>query len=552
MIKKLHVSNFAIIDDINLEFKPNMTSLTGQTGAGKSLIIDCISLLLGARADLDMIRYNETKATIEGVFDYKNKKIDEILDKYGIEKSEELTIKREVSKRSSIMVNNSNVTLNQLKEISLYLADIHVQNDTYKLVNPDNYINIIDMFSDKTIDSLYNNYLFDLSSYKETLKEYKDLINKNNEVNEKLDLLKFQYDELSKLDLKENELDNITKEINTLNNYDKIFNNLNYALEKLENIDDIYDSISFLKKINDYDEAYDNYVNTLESAYYNIDDIKSEIKKSISSMDFNKDYLDELIERENELKRISKKYKMDINELIIHINKIKKEIDKCENYDEYVSNIHKELIKKHQKVVESSKKLEELREKTGKILSKELINVCKELDLENINFQTSFTYNDVSDPLNSIFYDTGISNIDFLISLNKGEPVKPLSKVASGGELSRIMLGLKTILSSKQNLSLMVFDEIDSGISGVTASHIAKKIKEISNNTQVLCITHLPHVASISDHQLYISKYEKNDRTYTKVEELSYEDRVKQIAIMISGDKITESALNNAKELLKA
>ena len=144
------------------------------------------------------------------------------------------------------------------------------------------------------------------------------------------------------------------------------------------------------------------------------------------------------------------------------------------------------------------------------------------------------------------------SNIDFLISLNKGEPVKPLSKVASGGELSRIMLGLKTILSAKQNLSLMVFDEIDSGISGVTASHIAKKIKEISNNTQVLCITHLPHVASISDHQLYISKYEKNDRTYTKVEELSYDERVKQIAIMISGDKITESALNNAKELLKA
>lgn len=552
MIKTLHVSNFAIIDDINLEFKPNMTSLTGQTGAGKSLIIDCISLLLGARADLDMIRYNESKAVIEGVFDYKNKKIDEILDKYGIEKKDSLTIKREISKRSSIMLNNTSITLNQLKEISFYLADIHVQNDTYKLVNPDNYINILDMFSDKEIDNLYNNYAYDLSCYKDTLKEYKDLINKNNEVNEKLDLLKFQYDELSKLDLKENELDNISKEINTLNNYDKIFNNLNYALERLENIDDIYDSISYLKKINDYDEKYDNYVNNLESAYYSIDDIKSEIKKSISNMDFNKDYLDELIERENELKRISKKYKMTIDELIIHINKIKKEIDKCENYDEYVSNIHKELIKKHQKVVESSKKLEELREKTGKILSKELIKVSKELDLENINFEVSFNYNDVSDPLNSIFYDSGISNVDFLISLNKGEPVKPLSKVASGGELSRIMLGLKTILAEKQNLSLMVFDEIDSGISGVTASHIAKKIKEISKTTQVLCITHLPHVASISDHQLFISKYEKDGRTYTKVDELDYDERVKQIAIMISGEKITESALNNAKELLKA
>ena len=552
MIKKLHVSNFAIIDDINLEFKPHMTSLTGQTGAGKSLIIDCISLLLGARADLDMIRYNETKAIIEGVFDYKNKKIDEILDKYGIEKKDNLTIKREISKRSSISINNSSVTLNQLKEISFYLADIHVQNDTYKLVNPENYINILDLFSDKIIDDLYNDYAYDLSNYKETLKEYKDLINKNNEVNEKLDLLKFQYDELSKLDLKDNELDNISKEIESLNNYDKIFNNLNYALEKLDNIDDIYDGINYLKKIKDYNEAYDNYVNTLESAYYNIDDIKGSIKKSISNMDFNKDYLDNLIERENELKRISKKYKMSINELIEHINKIKKEIDRCENYDEYVNNIHKELIKKHQKVVESAKKLEDLREKTGKILSKELIIVSKELDLENINFEIKFTYNDVTDPLNSIFYDTGISNVDFLISLNKGEPVKPLSKVASGGELSRIMLGLKTILSSKQNLSLMVFDEIDSGISGVTASHIAKKIKQISKDTQVLCITHLPHVASISDQQLYISKYENNGRTYTKVSELSYDERVKQIAIMISGDKISESALNNAKELLKA
>lgn len=552
MIKTLHVSNFAIIDDINLEFKPNMTSLTGQTGAGKSLIIDCISLLLGARADLDMIRYNESKALIEGVFDYKNKKIDEILEKYGIEIKDDLTIKREISKRSSILVNNSPITLNGLKELSFYLADIHVQNDTYKLVNPDNYINILDLFSDKKIDELYNNYTYDLSMYKDTLKEYKDLINKNNEVNEKLDLLKFQYDELSKLDLKENELDNISKEINTLNNYDKIYNNLNYALEKLENIDDIYDSISFLKKISDYNDSYDNYINTLESAYYSIDDIKGEIKRSISNMDFNKEYLDELIERENELKRIVKKYKMSIDELIIHITKIKKEIDKCENYDEYVSNLYKDLLKKHQKVVESAKKLEELREKTGKILSKELVNVSKELDLENINFEISFKYNDVTDPINSLFYDYGISNVDFLISLNKGEPVKPLSKVASGGELSRIMLGLKTILSSKQNLSLMVFDEIDSGISGITASHIAKKIKEISKNTQVLCITHLPHVASISDNQLYISKYEKDGRTYTKVEELSYDERVKQIAIMISGEKITESALNNAKELLKA
>ncbi len=552
MIKKLHVSNFAIIDDITLDFKPNMTSLTGQTGAGKSLIIDCISLLLGARADNDMIRYNETKATIEGIFDYKNSKIDEILDKYGISKKNDLTIKREVSSRSKILVNDTSVTLNQLKEISFYLADIHVQNDTYKLVNPDNYLNIIDLYSDKEIDELSNNYTMSLLEYKEALKEYKDANNKNDEIYEKLDLLKFQYDELSKLDLKENELDNISKEINVLLNYDRIYNNLNLALEKLESVDDLYDSANYLKKIKEYDDTYENYTNVIENAYYSIDDIKSEIKKSISSMDFDKDYLETLQERENELIRITKKYKMSINELINHINKIKKEIDKCENFDEYVSSCYKDLEKKFKKLVENAKKLEDLREKTAKILSKELVKVSHELDLENINFEISFKYNDTTDCVNSIFYDTGISNVDFLISLNKGEPVKPLSKVASGGELSRIMLGLKTILAAKQNLSLMVFDEIDSGISGVTASHIAKKIKEISKSTQVLCITHLPHVASIADTQLYISKYEKDNRTYTKVEELDYNNRIKQIAIMISGDKITESALENAKELLKA
>lgn len=550
MLKKLHVSNFAIIDDINIEFDPHMTSLTGETGAGKSLIIDCISLLLGARADSDMIRYGETKATIEGVFDYKNKKIDEILDKYGLNKQDELIIKREISKSSKILLNNAQISLNQLKEIAFYLGDIHVQNDTLKLVNPENYLSIIDTFSNKKIDNILNDYVMQLSFYKDSLKEYKNALNKNDEMYEKLDLLKFQYDELSKLDLKENELDDITKEINVLSNYDKIYNNLNEAIEKLNSIDDLYDSFSSLKKISDYDTDYETYEKVIEDSYYTIDDIKSNLKKKLSSMDFDKNYLDSLIERENELRRISKKYKMDINELIIHINKIKKEIDKCENYDEFVKDCYNDLKKNYDKLVVSAKKLEEIREKVSIELSNELIKVCKELDLENINFKIDFKLNDITDIANANFMEDGISTVDFLISLNKGEPLKPLSKVASGGELSRIMLGLKSILASKQDLSFVVFDEIDSGISGITASHIAKKIKEISKITQVLCITHLPHVAAIADNELYISKYEKDARTFTKVEKLEYNERVKQIAIMISGDKITNSSIASAKELL--
>ena len=550
MLKKLHVNNFAIIDDITLEFDPLMTSLTGQTGAGKSLIIDCIGLLLGARADSDMIRYGESKAIIEGVFDYKNKKIDEILNNYGINVLDELIIKREVSKNSKILLNNAQISLNQLKEISKYLGDIHVQNDTYKLVNPENYLQIIDMFGGKNIDDLFNDYSLSLSLYKDELKEYKEAINKNDEVYEKLDLLKFQYDELSKLDLKENELENIEKEINVLSNYDKIYNNLNEAISLLDSIDNLYDSFNALKKIESYDSELENQAKIIEDSYYNVDDVKSGLKKKLSNMDFDKNYLDELIERENELKRISKKYKMDINELINHVNKIKKEIDKCENYDEFVKESFNSLKKRYDDLVIKAKKLEAEREKVGKTLSLKLVEVCKELDLENINFDIKFNLTDISDVVKANFLDDGISNVDFLISLNKGEPLKPLNKVASGGELSRIMLGLKSILASKQNLSFIVFDEIDSGISGITASHIAKKIKEISKSTQVLCITHLPHVASIADNQLFISKYENNSRTFTKVEKLGYNERVKQIAIMISGDKISPSAISSAKELL--
>ena len=550
MLKKLHVNNFAIIDDITLEFDPLMTSLTGQTGAGKSLIIDCIGLLLGARADSDMIRYGETKAIIEGVFDYKNKKIDEILSNYGITLSNELTIKREVSKNSKILLNNAQISLNQLKEVAKYLGDIHVQNDTYKLVNPENYLSIIDMFGGKNIDDLFNDYSLSLVLYKEELKEYKEAINKNDEVYEKLDLLKFQYDELSKLDLKENELEDIEKEINVLSNYDKIYNNLNDAINLLDSIDNLYDSFNALKKIESYDNELESQAKIIEDSYYNVDDVKSNLKKKLSNMDFDKNYLDELIERENELKRISKKYKMDINELITHINKIKKEIDKCENYDEFVKDSFNNLKKKYDDLIIKAKKLETEREKVGKALSLKLVEVCKELDLENINFDIKFNLTDISDVVKANFLDDGISNVDFLISLNKGEPLKPLNKVASGGELSRIMLGLKSILASRQNLSFIVFDEIDSGISGITASHIAKKIKEISKSCQVLCITHLPHVASIADNQLFISKYEKDSRTFTKVEKLGYNERVKQIAIMISGDKISPSAINSAKELL--
>ena len=551
MIKELHVTNFAIIEDIIVFFDDKMTALTGQTGAGKSLIIDCIGLLLGARADLDMIRHGADKTTIKGLFTYNNEKIDEILNKYGIEISSILEIKREISNKSSIKINNNNVTLNQLKEITPYLADIHVQNDTLRLINSENYINIIDNYSNKKIDNLYNKYQIALLDYKKAYNEYLLSNQKNEEANDKLDFWKYQYKEISDLDLKENELEGIEKEINVLSNYDKIFNSLNEANISLDSLDEIYNTYNSLKKISEYDEKYDKYANEIENSYYVLEDIRNEIKKEIIDLDFSKEYLDSLLTRENEINKICKKYQKNQGELLSYKDKIKKEISKHENYDQYIKEVYDSLKTKHKSLTDISNELQKLREETSLILEKNLIAECQNLDLQNIDFKIKFTKNDITDPLNvNSFLTNGISNAEFLISLNKGEPLKPLNKVASGGEISRIMLGFKSILISKQNLSFIVFDEIDSGISGVTASKIAKKIKEISNSTQVLCITHLPHVASIADQQLNIVKYEEKNRTYTKVVKLNKDDRIKEIAIMISGERLTENAINNAKELL--
>lgn len=551
MIKELNVTNFAIIEDINVSFLDGMTAITGQTGAGKSLIIDCIGLLLGARADLDMIRYGATKATIRGLFSYKNKKINDVLAKYGIPLLSDLEIKREVSKNSSIKVNNVNISLNQLKELSLYLADIHVQNDTLRLINPDNYINIIDSFSDKDMDVIFNDYQIKLLNYKDAYKNYLEAQKRNNETIEKIDLYLFQYNEIQDMHLEKKELDSIEKEINVLLNYDKIFNELNETYRNLESLDNLYDAFSAVKKIKDYNAKYEEYANYIETSYYALDDIRSEIKKEISNLDFSKEYLDNLQIRENEIKKICKKYNKDVEELISYAIKIKLEIDKHDNYDEFIKNVYNDVVLKHKELVDVSLKLQNIREKTAILLEKKLIFECNNLDLANTNFKIEFHKNDLSDPLNiNAFLSNGVSTADFLISLNKGEPLKPLNKVASGGELSRIMLGFKAILVLKQDLSFIVFDEIDSGISGLTASKIAKKIRDISLSTQVLCITHLPNVASIADQQLFISKYEENNRTYTKIEKLNNEERIREIAIMISGDRLTENAINNAKELL--
>ena len=557
MLKEINVKNFAIIEDIEVKFNKNMTVLTGQTGAGKSLIIDAIGLILGARADLDMIRYGETGSTITATFTNLSNYTLTSLENLGYNFEDELTITRVISNtgKNVIKVNNQSVTLTELKKIGLFLGDIHVQHDTYRLINKDNYLSFLDDFKNKTFLNLYNSYQLKRVKYLESIKKYNECLKKSKDLSNKLEFLEFQKEELENLNL---ELDvdiKLETEIEKLSNYDKIYTNLNEAYQNLTdevlNLDSLYEAANHLGKVAEYDEEYQKGNEVLLDVYYQIEEIRSYLYKAKDALDFDPDYLDELNSRLYEINKVKEKYKMSVNELIKYLEDITLELSLITNFDEAINNLKQDINKNHQTLVKVANDLREFRKKNAKACEKALVKECQELDLEHTKFEIIFNEVDLSDALNSnVFLENGIDEIDFYITFNVGEPLKPLSKVASGGELSRIMLAFKSIYLQKNPLSFMIFDEIDSGVSGLTARKIAIKMREISQNTQVLAITHIPQVAAIANTQLYIQKEEENNRTRTLVKELSYDERITEIAIMLSGMELSPGILETAKMML--
>ena len=557
MLQMVRVKNFAIIEDIEVKFNKNMTVLTGQTGAGKSLIIDAISLILGARADLDMIRYGETESTITAVFNELSLDAIECINNLGYNFNSEITITRVISNtgKNVIKVNNQNVTLNQLKQIGLYLGDIHVQHDTYRLINKDNYLSFLDDFKDKTFLNHYNNYQVKRIKYLDALKKYNDCLKKSKDLSNKLEFLQFQKEELEALSLEEDIDLKLEAEIEKLSNFDKIFTNLNEAYQNISddvfNLDSLYEAAMNLGKIKEFDPEYTSNHEALLDAYYQIEEIKSYLYKAKDALDFDPDYLDDLNSRLYEINKVKEKYKMSVNELIKYLADITLELSLITNFDEAIKELKNDIIIKHQDLVKISNTLRSYREKNARRCEKAIVKECVDLDLAHTKFEIVFNEVDLTDPFNSsIFLENGIDVVDFYISFNIGEPVKPLNKVASGGELSRIMLAFKAIYLEKNPLSFMVFDEIDSGVSGVTARKIAMKMHEISKRTQVLAITHLAQVAAIADTQLYIAKEEESKRTKTVVKQLSYDERITEIAIMLSGMELSSGILQTAKVLL--
>jgi DNA repair protein RecN (Recombination protein N) len=552
MLKRLTITNLAIIENIDVTFREGFTVLTGETGAGKSLVIDSLSLLLGARASSELIRSGEDSANIRGLFELHNPQLDAILSQLSIEDPDgSILIERTIGKnKSSIKVNGVSTSLTDLNRIAKYLADIHNQFDFEKILNPENYLEIIDGFSYELTSSYKKEYNDKLIAYKAQKADYESLLEKKKKIDESRDFYEYQLKELKAADLKEGEEEQIASEISLLHNYDKIYSLSQEANSILHEdfLDKLYELNQFLSKLSEYQKQYQEVHDKLDDRYYELKDTFSELKKNLEDIDYDPSHLNDLEQRDADLSSLKRKYKKSIAELIAYRDELEPLMGENSDFENSIAEKKKEMDLAFQACYEKGSELTVLRKKIAKSIEKELENSMKDLLLK-ARFQVSFL---PVDPQSGdlVLKENGLDEVDFLIETNVGEGLRSLSKVISGGEASRIMLAFKAVFIKANKISTVIFDEIDTGISGETAQAVARKIHEISLTSQVIAITHMPQVASLSDHHILIAKEVKGNRTFAHMKELTLEEKIRQVAYLISGGDVTEKQLDYAKEMV--
>ncbi|MCE5799468.1 DNA repair protein RecN [Staphylococcus pseudintermedius] len=553
MLQSLSIKQFAIIDTLDIQFSNGLTVLSGETGAGKSIIIDAIGQLIGMRASSEFVRHGEKKAIIEGIFDIDDAK-DAIrqLETLGIDINEDfLIVKREIfsSGKSICRINNQTVTLQDLRQVMQSLLDIHGQHETQSLLKQKYHVELLDRYADGEYIEELQQYAQSYEQHQEKIKELEALESADQALLQRLDLMKFQYDELKEAQLKEGEIEQLEIDIKRIQNSENLSLALNAAYVTLTDehaiTDRLYTLSSELQNVNQIlPETFEKLKEEVDQFYYTLEDAKHQIYEEINQTEFDEQYLNELESRMNLLNNLKRKYGKDISDLMIYQEKIADEINKIENYEESTSKLREEIQQLSQQVQEDGEKLTKARRIVARQLRDRIVNEIQYLQMKDANLEISFKT-----------YETpqkdGLERIEFLISPNKGEPLKSLNKIASGGELSRIMLALKSIFVRAHGQTAILFDEVDSGVSGQAAQKMAEKMKDIASVIQVICISHLPQVASMSDHHLYISKHEKDDRTTTTVRELTGDARIDEIARMISGATVTVLTRQNAKEMIE-
>ena len=552
MLQELSIKDFAIIDEIQISFQPKMTVLTGETGAGKSIIIDALGLLAGGRGSTEFIRKGEKKAVIQGLFTLpREANTYNILEEYGIDSEDgQIILQRDLYRggRNICRINGMMVNLATLRKVGETLIDIHGQNEHQELMKPENHIDLLDEYDKKT-SQLRNQYQVVYQNYRKL-----KLSMEKKEADEKawaqrLDMLNFQVKEIGEAGLKINEEDELVEEKNKLDNFQAIHDalELSYQIlsgEKIDVVGNLGNAMNELSDVSDLSENLQEINTKISDAFYSLEDVARDISDELDSMEWNGERLNEIEERLELIHQLKRKYGDTIEDILHYHIRIVKELREMENAEQNSEKQERQLSEALEKVKELAIKLSKQRKKSAKKLEKMIHEQLSALYMDKAVFEVKFLNN-------SKLHSKGIDKVEFYIQTNPGEEMGPLAKIASGGELSRIMLALKTIFSQKMGVTSIIFDEVDTGVSGRVAQAIAEKISQISNNSQVLCITHLPQVAAIADNHYYISKSVNDGRTETSLEELDEKQKIREIARMLSGSEITELTLKHAEELIK-
>lgn len=550
MLLEISIKNFAIIEEISLNFENGMTVLTGETGAGKSIIIDAMNMLLGARASTEVIRHGADKAEIEGFFSVDaNPHLAAVLAESGISMEEELILRRDIfaNGRSVSRINGQMVTVSTLKKLGQFLVDIHGQHDQEELMRPQLHQHILDSFGDEVFDQLKQSYQQIFDRYKALRRQALEKQKNEKEHQARLDLLAFQIGEIDAADLVRGEDDLLNQERQRLLNHKKIADTLTSAYLSLDNEDfsslsQIRSSMNELLSIEDLAPEYQLISAGVSEAYYILEEVTKQLSDTIDQLDFDAGRLQDIELRLDSINSLTRKYGGGVNDVLDYYANITKEYQLLSGDDRSSDELERELKALEKQLVMTASQLSDKRHVLALELEADIKAELRELYMEKADFKVHFT--------RSKFNREGHESLEFYISTNPGEGFKPLVKVASGGELSRLMLAIKAAISKKEDKTSIVFDEVDTGVSGRVAQAIAKKIYKIGSYGQVLAISHLPQVIAIADNQYFISKESKEESTVSKAKLLTQEERVEEIAKMIAGADVTEAARNQARELL--
>lgn len=562
MIKSLYIKDFALIDELDVQFENGLNVMTGQTGAGKSIIIGALNMILGERADTEVIRLGADKAIAEAAIDVgDNQFLKTLLEENAVDYSSELILRREIRQAGSrAFINDTPVNIAVLKQAGDQLVDLHGQHDHQLLLKDENHLGVIDQFD--SVQPYLKAYREEYRKMAELQKELRDLQKRERELKEKTELYRFQVKELEAAELNPAEEEELAAEMNLLDNAEDLDRKA-AAISEIGNGEEIslMEMLNTIK-LNLEDMAriepeFQSYLEEVTTARISIQEAIHFAERYRGSIEFNPQRLEELRQRQAELNRLQKKYMRSVPELISYYNEIKSELNTAENFDLEISRINKKIADQAEQLKQRAVELHNKRESTGKQLSHEIVESLKNLGILHGQFRAEVNWIRSGSGWISINGEpvdctaNGCDEVRFYISTNKGEDPKPLAKIASGGEVSRVMLALKSILAKEHHLPVMIFDEIDTGISGNISEKVGREMRKLSEHCQIVAITHQPQIASQAHKHYRVEKVEEGERTITRIVPLSEEEHIHEVASLMSGEEITDSALTSARELIE-